>query len=70
MPEAEDSFSGGLKFFLMLPILSKRRSPRQITASRNFSNLLSENETVRSSEFVVHSLLRESGPPWLSNDAL
>jgi hypothetical protein len=35
MTETEDRFAGGLKFFLMLPILLKRSYLRQITVSRN-----------------------------------
>jgi hypothetical protein len=48
MLEAEDRFAGGLKFFLLLPILLRHSHLRQITMSRNhahFGNDLSENET-------------------------
>jgi hypothetical protein len=41
----------GLKFLLLLPILPKHPPLRQITASRNFSNALSENKTVVSDQF-------------------
>ena len=51
MPEAEILFARGLKFFLLLPILPKHPSLRQITASRNFSNDLSENKTVVNDQF-------------------
>jgi hypothetical protein len=44
--EAEVFFAGGLKFLLLLPILPKHPSLRQITASRNLGNVLSENSTV------------------------
>ncbi len=46
VPEAERFFACGLKFFPMLPILPKRAFLRQITASPNFGNRLSENKTV------------------------
>jgi hypothetical protein len=46
MPEAENHSARGLKVFLLLPILSKHPTLRQITASRNLGNVLSGNETV------------------------
>jgi hypothetical protein len=46
--EAGRFFACGLKFLPMLPILPKRGSLRQITASPNFGNRLSKNKTVRS----------------------
>jgi hypothetical protein len=45
MPEAASFFVHGLKFSLMLPILTKAASLRQITVSRNLGNQVSENET-------------------------
>ncbi|SPE29013.1 hypothetical protein SBA5_70103 [Candidatus Sulfotelmatomonas gaucii] len=44
--EAEEFLAHSLKFFPLVPILTKHSSPRQITASRTFSNLLSEFRTV------------------------
>jgi hypothetical protein len=49
MRETENHFAGGLKLFLLMPILSRTSSQRQITVSHNvaqFSNVLSEIETV------------------------
>jgi len=54
---AAGNFLGGLKFLLLLPILSKCHFVRQITRLRNFGNEVSENATVPSIDFVVHSFL-------------
>jgi hypothetical protein len=65
MTEAEVFFAGGLKFPLLLPILPKHPSLRQITASRNFGNVLSENSTVFSDRLSVikpQSLALDSSP--------
>jgi hypothetical protein len=45
MPEAGEFFAHGLKLFLLLPILTKTGSLRQITESRNLGNGVSENRT-------------------------
>jgi hypothetical protein len=63
MHEAEIFSPGGLKFLLVLPILPKRPSPRQITASRTFSNVLSENETVDGDQLSVAEAVRKSFLP-------
>jgi hypothetical protein len=44
--EAANFFRRSLKFPLLLPMLTKAASLRQITASRNFSNEVYENGTV------------------------
>jgi hypothetical protein len=54
MHEAEIFSPGGLKFLLLLPILPKHPPLRQITASRNFGNLLSGNRTVASHQTFGH----------------
>ncbi len=53
-----------LKFFSLVPILTKATSSRQITISRNFGNEVSEKETViMVSDQCSESSLRIVQPP-------
>jgi hypothetical protein len=45
MPEAAEFLRRGLKFFSLVPMLTKAASSRQITDSRNFGNEVSEKKT-------------------------
>jgi hypothetical protein len=53
MPEAAFFSSRSLKFFSLLPMLTKAASLRQITDSRAFGNEVSEKETVVSVQLSV-----------------